>query len=156
MLACGPFSPGSSTNETALPDGEPIEGVLEHAALLEVHVVSVNGLDIAVHVDRKQLRDTTSWLPHRGCHSAPLSSCVVVQPAPCGVERLAERPRARASAPDPARQAPGLPKGVRRWLPLVQHGPPDFRQTVCERDLARWAACVVAWHSSCESFGVRE
>jgi len=29
VLACGPFSPGSSTNDTSVADGETVERVLE-------------------------------------------------------------------------------------------------------------------------------
>jgi hypothetical protein len=69
-------------------DGHTVEGILEHTALLKVHLVSVRGFDIAILLNRKQPGDRTSWLPRRRLHRSALSARVILQLAPCNVECL--------------------------------------------------------------------
>lgn len=52
--------------------------------------MSVFRLDVAVLIDRKQLRDATWRLPGRGLDGAALSSGIFPQPASHNVERLAD------------------------------------------------------------------
>ena len=49
------FFAGLLDERHGAPDNDSIEGVLEHAALLEIDLVPVFGLDVAVLLYRKQL-----------------------------------------------------------------------------------------------------
>jgi len=74
----------------AAANRQAVEGVVQHAAFLKVHLMSVLGLDESILFVRKQTHDTASRLSITGLHITALSPSKILQPAPGDIERFSD------------------------------------------------------------------